>query len=125
MGYIAPDMPKTGKDTTSSDVYAFGVLVLEIACGRRPIDLKALPEELVLVDWVWEKFRQGRVLDVVDTRLNGQYDESGMMMEENVDGGDIFFDRSKVEDDGSEYGNTLLFLNLQYYNSGKNKKSNH
>ncbi|KAE8725116.1 L-type lectin-domain containing receptor kinase S.4 [Hibiscus syriacus] len=80
MGYIAPDLPKTGKATTSSDVYAFGALLLEVACGRRPIDLKALPGELVLVDWVWEKFRQGRVLDVVDTRLNGQYDVGEMMM---------------------------------------------
>ncbi|XP_039059059.1 L-type lectin-domain containing receptor kinase S.4-like [Hibiscus syriacus] len=80
MGYIAPELPKTGKATTSSDVYAFGTLLLEVACGRRPIDLNALSEELVLVDWVWEKFRQGRVLDVVDTRLNGQYDEGEMLM---------------------------------------------
>ncbi|KAE8725117.1 hypothetical protein F3Y22_tig00009009pilonHSYRG00073 [Hibiscus syriacus] len=58
----------------------FGALLLEVSCGRRPIDLEELPEELVLVEWVWEKFRQGRVLDVVDTRLNGQYDEGEMMM---------------------------------------------
>ncbi|XVE61933.1 hypothetical protein DITRI_Ditri06bG0078100 [Diplodiscus trichospermus] len=80
LGYLAPELPKTGKATTSSDVYAFGALLLEVSCGRRPIEPKALPEELVLVDWVWEKFRQGRVLDVVDTRLNGQYDEGEMML---------------------------------------------
>ncbi|XVF08139.1 hypothetical protein REPUB_Repub06bG0200100 [Reevesia pubescens] len=80
LGYLAPELPKTGKATTSSDVYAFGALLLEVACGRRPIEPKALPEELVLVDWVWEKFRQGRVLDVVDTRLNGKYDEGEMLM---------------------------------------------
>ncbi|XVF55226.1 hypothetical protein PTKIN_Ptkin06aG0019700 [Pterospermum kingtungense] len=80
LGYLAPELPKTGKATTSSDVYAFGALLLEVACGRRPIEPKALPEELVLVDWVWERFRQGRLLDVVDTRLEGQYDEIEMMM---------------------------------------------
>ncbi|XWS43749.1 hypothetical protein CRYUN_Cryun16bG0130600 [Craigia yunnanensis] len=80
LGYLAPELPKTGKATTSSDVYAFGALLLEVACGRRPIEPKALPEELLLVDWVWEKFRQGRVLDVVDTCLDGQYDEGEMMM---------------------------------------------
>ncbi|KAE8725120.1 Polyadenylate-binding protein 7 [Hibiscus syriacus] len=80
MGYIAPDLPKTRKATTRSNAYAFGALLLEVAYGRRPIDLKALPEELVLVDWVWEKIRQGRVLDVVDTRLNGQYDEGEVIM---------------------------------------------
>ncbi|KAK8563759.1 hypothetical protein V6N12_035899 [Hibiscus sabdariffa] len=76
----APELPKTGKATTSSDVYAFGALLLEVACGRRPIEPKALPEELVLVDWVWEKFIQGRLLDVADARLNGKYDEGEMLM---------------------------------------------
>ncbi|XWS59853.1 hypothetical protein CRYUN_Cryun08bG0157600 [Craigia yunnanensis] len=80
LGYLAPELPKTGKATTGSDVYAFGAVLLEVACGRRPIEPKALPEELVLVDWAWEKFRQGRVLDVVDTRLDGRYDEGEMMM---------------------------------------------
>ncbi|XP_022746298.1 L-type lectin-domain containing receptor kinase S.4-like [Durio zibethinus] len=80
LGYLAPELPRTGKATTSSDVYAFGALLLEVACGRRPIEQKALPEELVLVDWVWEKFRQRRILDVADARLGGQYDEGEMMM---------------------------------------------
>ncbi|MBA0730851.1 hypothetical protein Golax_023092 [Gossypium laxum] len=58
LGYQAPELFKTGKATTSSDVYAFGALLLEVACERRPVEHKALPEEMVLVDWVWEKYRQ-------------------------------------------------------------------
>ncbi|KAG8649343.1 L-type lectin-domain containing receptor kinase S.4 isoform X1 [Manihot esculenta] len=80
LGYLAPELPRTGKATTSSDVYAFGALLLEAACGRRPVEPKALPEEMVLVDWVWQRFREGRVLDVVDHRLNGEYDEREMTM---------------------------------------------
>ncbi|KAJ9185246.1 hypothetical protein P3X46_004902 [Hevea brasiliensis] len=80
LGYLAPELPRTGKATASSDVYAFGALLLEVACGRRPIEPKALPEEMVLVDLVWERFREGKVLDVVDPRLNGQYNESEMVM---------------------------------------------
>ncbi|XP_022767587.1 L-type lectin-domain containing receptor kinase S.4-like [Durio zibethinus] len=80
LGYLAPELPKTGKATTSSDVYAFGALLLEVACGRRPLEHKALPEEILLVDWVWEKFIKGRLLDVVDTRLNGKYNEGEMLM---------------------------------------------
>ncbi|EEF29389.1 kinase, putative [Ricinus communis] len=80
LGYLAPEMPRTGKATACSDVYAFGALLLEVACGRRPIEPKASPEEMVLVDWVWEMFKQGRVLDVVDSRLNGEYNEGEMMM---------------------------------------------
>ncbi|XP_031275910.1 L-type lectin-domain containing receptor kinase S.4-like [Pistacia vera] len=75
LGYLAPELPKTGKATTSSDVYAFGALLLEVACGRRPIEPKAAPEELVLVDWVWDKYREGKVLDVIDRKLNGEYNE--------------------------------------------------
>ncbi|KAK9290326.1 hypothetical protein L1049_008493 [Liquidambar formosana] len=75
LGYLAPELPRTGKADTSSDVFAFGALLLEVVCGRRPIEPKAKPEELVLVDWVWGLWKERRVLDVVDPRLMGQYDE--------------------------------------------------
>ncbi|WOL09287.1 hypothetical protein Cni_G18040 [Canna indica] len=39
LGYIAPELSCTGKATTSTDVYAFGAFLLEVACGRRPTDL--------------------------------------------------------------------------------------
>ncbi|KAH7854511.1 hypothetical protein Vadar_014648 [Vaccinium darrowii] len=74
-GYLAPELTRTGKPTASSDVFAFGALLLEIACGRRPIEPKAIPEELVLVEWVWDKWKQGAVLEVVDRRLGGEFDE--------------------------------------------------
>ncbi|KAK1563934.1 hypothetical protein Q3G72_035506 [Acer saccharum] len=80
LGYLAPELPRTGKATAGSDVYAFGALLLEVACGRRPIEHKALPEELVLVDWVWENYRERKFLDVVDSKLNGEYDEAEMVM---------------------------------------------
>ncbi|KAF5467335.1 hypothetical protein F2P56_017166 [Juglans regia] len=75
LGYLAPELTRTGKPTTSSDVYAFGALLLEVACGRRPIEPKALPEELFLVDWVWEKWRAGAILEVVDPRFGGEFNE--------------------------------------------------
>ncbi|KAL5170882.1 L-type lectin-domain containing receptor kinase S.4 [Glycine soja] len=80
LGYLAPELTRTGKPTTSSDVYAFGALVLEVLCGRRPIEVKALPEELVLVEWVWERWRVGNVLAVVDPRLGGVFDEEEALL---------------------------------------------
>lgn len=80
LGYLAPELTRTGKPTTSSDVFAFGALLLEVACGRRPIEPKALPEELILVDWVWDRWKEGGVLDVVDSRLGGVYDEVEVIM---------------------------------------------
>nr|POE60091.1 l-type lectin-domain containing receptor kinase s.4 [Quercus suber] len=75
LGYLAPELTRTGKPTKSTDVFAFGALLLEVVCGRRPIELKALPEELVLVDWVWEQWRLGAIFEVVDSRLEGEFDE--------------------------------------------------
>ncbi|CAL5322524.1 unnamed protein product [Camellia sinensis] len=75
LGYLAPELTRTGKPTTSSDVFAFGALLLEVVCGRRPIEPKALPEQLILVDWVWESWKGGSILEVVDPRLGGEFDE--------------------------------------------------
>ncbi|KAL6277969.1 hypothetical protein ACE6H2_021570 [Prunus campanulata] len=80
LGYLAPELPRTGKASTGSDVYAFGALLLEVACGRRPIEPKAVAQELVLVDWVWEMYREGRLLDVVDRRLNGEFNQGELVM---------------------------------------------
>ncbi|CAK9185350.1 unnamed protein product [Ilex paraguariensis] len=74
------ELPRTGKATTSSDVYAFEALLLEVVCGRRPIEPKAGPEELVLVDWVGEKWREKRILDVVDIKLKGEFEEKEVVM---------------------------------------------
>uniref|UniRef100_A0A2P2J961 non-specific serine/threonine protein kinase n=1 Tax=Rhizophora mucronata TaxID=61149 RepID=A0A2P2J961_RHIMU len=75
LGYLAPELTKTGKPTKSSDVFAFGAVLLEVVCGRRPIEPRALPEELILVDWVRDRWRSNTILNVVDPRLNGVFDE--------------------------------------------------
>ncbi|CAL5203158.1 unnamed protein product [Lathyrus oleraceus] len=80
LGYLAPELTRTGKPTTSSDVFAFGALLLEVVCGRRPIEVKALPEELVLVDWVWDRWRLGAVKEVVDCKMGGVYDEVEVLL---------------------------------------------
>ncbi|KAK8930628.1 L-type lectin-domain containing receptor kinase S.4 [Platanthera zijinensis] len=74
LGYLAPELTRTGKATESSDVFAFGALVLEVVCGRRPIEPKAMPEELILVDWVWELWSKNRWPEAVDIQLRGAYD---------------------------------------------------
>ncbi|KAF3970327.1 hypothetical protein CMV_005970 [Castanea mollissima] len=58
-----------------ADVIEAWELDIEVVCGRRPIEHKALPEELMLVDWVWEKWRLGGIFEVVDSRLEGEFDE--------------------------------------------------
>ncbi|XXG54514.1 hypothetical protein AAC387_Pa03g2373 [Persea americana] len=73
MGYIAPELTRTGKASTSSDVFAFGAFMLEVACGRRPIDTRALPKRMVLVDLVSDCWRRGAILEGVDPKLGSEY----------------------------------------------------
>ncbi|KAK1264133.1 L-type lectin-domain containing receptor kinase IV.1 [Acorus gramineus] len=73
LGYLAPELTKTGKATTATDVYAFGAFLLEVACARRPIDPRASPTDLSLSDWVLDHWRRGLVVEAVDARLEGDY----------------------------------------------------
>ncbi|KAM0038895.1 putative protein kinase RLK-Pelle-L-LEC family [Helianthus debilis subsp. tardiflorus] len=78
MGYLAPDCVMTGRASRETDVYSFGVVALEIACGRKPIDIKAEPSKQRLVEWVWSLYGEGKLLEAVDKRLNGDFDKREM-----------------------------------------------
>ncbi|GER50568.1 concanavalin A-like lectin protein kinase family protein, partial [Striga asiatica] len=71
LGYLAPELTRTGRATTGSDVFVFGELLLEVVCGRRPIERKSGPEDFVLAEHVWSEWKEGRVMSVVDPRMKG------------------------------------------------------
>ncbi|XBH65995.1 hypothetical protein VPH35_119470 [Triticum aestivum] len=68
-GYIAPELARLGKATKATDVYAFGIFLMEVACGRRPIEANAHGEPMVLADWVLNTWQTGSLIDAMDTRL--------------------------------------------------------
>ncbi|OAY41533.1 lectin-domain containing receptor kinase VI.3 [Manihot esculenta] len=76
IGYIAPELARTGRASTSSDVFAYGVLLLEVATGRRPIE----SGQFILVDWVVECQQIGRILETVDPKLESRYVEEEMKL---------------------------------------------
>ncbi|KAI8532482.1 hypothetical protein RHMOL_Rhmol11G0218100 [Rhododendron molle] len=75
---MAPECVVTRKASKESDVYSFGVVTMEIACGRRPTDPNAQENEVKMVDWVWELYGNGKILEAVDPRLGDEYDEKVM-----------------------------------------------
>ncbi|CAM6115665.1 unnamed protein product [Calypogeia fissa] len=81
-GYWAPELAHTFKATEKTDVYSFGVMVLEVATGRKPI-LSAEDErkfnERLLVDWVWGLYRDDALLDAADSRLESAWDAGEMI----------------------------------------------
>ncbi|AEC08224.1 Concanavalin A-like lectin protein kinase family protein [Arabidopsis thaliana] len=69
-GHVAPELVNTGKVTRDTDVFAFGVLMMEIVCGRKAIEPTKAPEEISLVNWVLQGFKKGDLLMSCDTRIN-------------------------------------------------------
>ncbi|KAH6795416.1 hypothetical protein C2S51_036402 [Perilla frutescens var. frutescens] len=70
IGYLAPEIVKSGRASTHTDVFGYGVLILEVMCGRRPVEEGKPP----LVDWVWQQFRKGELVNVIDARLKESRD---------------------------------------------------
>ncbi|CAL5358212.1 unnamed protein product [Camellia sinensis] len=69
-GYMAPECLITGKANKESDVYSFGVVALEIACGRKPIDLEVPESQMRMVEWVWDLYGIDRLLEAaVDPKI--------------------------------------------------------
>lgn len=79
MGYLAPEYLQYGTATEKTDAFSYGVVILEVACGRRPIDKERDGQKTVnLVDWVWRLHSEGKVLEAVDERLKGEFDAEMM-----------------------------------------------
>ncbi|THG10783.1 hypothetical protein TEA_010691 [Camellia sinensis var. sinensis] len=69
IGYMAPECLVTGKANKESDVFSFGVVALEIACGRKPISLKVPKSQMRMIDWVWDLYGTSRLLEALDSKI--------------------------------------------------------
>ncbi|TVU00519.1 hypothetical protein EJB05_54045 [Eragrostis curvula] len=77
MGHIAPEYIKTGRPSVKTDIFGYGVMLLEIVTGERAMAF--FPErmedagEIMLIDQVKLWMEEGRVHDIVDRNLGGVY----------------------------------------------------
>ncbi|PNT74525.1 probable serine/threonine-protein kinase PBL7 isoform X3 [Brachypodium distachyon] len=78
-GYCAPEYAMTGQLTLKSDVYSYGVVLLEIITGRRAIDVTRAAGEQNLVAWARPLFKDRRKFpQMADPALKGQYPSRGL-----------------------------------------------
>ncbi|PSS36686.1 LRR receptor-like serine/threonine-protein kinase [Actinidia chinensis var. chinensis] len=75
MGHIAPEYLSTGKSSGRTDVFGYGIMLLELVTGQRAIDFSRLEEEddVLLLDHVKKLERETRLYAIVDQNLNENY----------------------------------------------------
>lgn len=68
-GYVAPEYASTGMLNERSDVYSFGILIMEIITGRNPVDYSRPPEEVNLIEWLKKMVANRNPEGVLDPKL--------------------------------------------------------
>lgn len=70
IGYLAPEYAMRGHLTEKADVFAFGVVALEVVSGRPNSDPSLEEEKIYLLEWAWTLHETNRVVELVDSRLS-------------------------------------------------------
>ncbi|KAL0730820.1 hypothetical protein Bca4012_026914 [Brassica carinata] len=79
-GYAAPEYVMTGHLTSRSDVYGYGVLLLEMLLGKRAMDKSRPCREHNLVEWARPLLNHNKkLLRIIDPRMDGQYTTKALM----------------------------------------------
>jgi serine/threonine protein kinase len=74
LGYLAPEYAMWGKVSESCDVYSFGILLLELISGKKPIE-RLGPTKRTIVEWAAPLVFHGKLDELVDPKLNGRFSE--------------------------------------------------
>ncbi|KAG1366522.1 LRR receptor kinase SERK2 [Cocos nucifera] len=82
MGHIAPEYLSTGRSSEKTDVFGYGIMLLELVTGQRAIDFSRLEEEddVLLLDHVKKLEREKRLDAIVDHNLKKNYDSQEVEM---------------------------------------------
>ncbi|CAL1352692.1 unnamed protein product [Linum trigynum] len=75
IGHIAPEYLSTGKSSEKTDVFGYGVMLLELITGQRAFDLARLAndDDVMLLDWVKGLLKDKKLETLVDGDLQGNY----------------------------------------------------
>lgn len=74
IGYLAPEYAIRGQATRKSDVYSYGVLLIEIVTGRCNTNSRLPIDEQYLLERTWQLYERNELVMLVDTSLDGDFD---------------------------------------------------
>ncbi|KAJ0558919.1 putative protein kinase RLK-Pelle-SD-2b family [Helianthus annuus] len=78
-GYLAPEWISNRPVTVKTDVYSYGMLLLEIVGGRRNLDMSFDADNFFFPGWAFQEMRNGDAMKVADRRLEGAVDEGELL----------------------------------------------
>ncbi|XP_022718203.1 somatic embryogenesis receptor kinase 1 isoform X2 [Durio zibethinus] len=78
IGHIAPEYLSTGKSSEKTDVFGYGIMLLELITGQRAFDLARLAndDDVMLLDWVKGLLKEKKLEMLVDPDLQSNYVEN-------------------------------------------------
>ncbi|GLT51821.1 hypothetical protein SLA2020_252030 [Shorea laevis] len=69
IGYLAPEYAMRGHLTEKTDVFAFGVVALEVVSGRPNSDSSLEGQKMYLLEWAWHLYENNRKVELVDSNI--------------------------------------------------------
>ncbi|XP_002518555.2 cysteine-rich receptor-like protein kinase 10 [Ricinus communis] len=78
-GYMSPEYAMHGQFSVKSDMYSFGVLILEIICGKKNSSFYEIDGAGDLVSYVWKHWRDGTPMEVMDPVIKDSYSRNEVL----------------------------------------------
>ena len=75
LGYLAPEYAMLGKASESCDVFSFGIMLLELASGKRPVEKVNPTTKRTITEWALPLARDKKFKEIADPKLNGNFIE--------------------------------------------------
>ncbi|GJN19202.1 hypothetical protein PR202_gb06449 [Eleusine coracana subsp. coracana] len=75
LGYLAPEYAMLGKASESCDVFSFGIMLLELASGKKPVEKVNPTTKLTITEWALPLARDKKFKEIADPKLKDVFDE--------------------------------------------------